>query len=107
VAGCAGSDADVDGLGDACDNCTGVSNLSQTDSDADGYGNACDPDYDGDGVVGLPDYGILSTSFGVTCGDPQWDPDLDADGDCTIGLPEFGLLLGGFGGAPGPSAFAP
>ena len=31
-----------DGIGDACDNCPGASNYSQTDSDNDGLGDACD-----------------------------------------------------------------
>ncbi len=32
----------ADGVGDACDNCIGVSNAGQADTDGDGVGDACD-----------------------------------------------------------------
>jgi uncharacterized membrane protein len=35
-------DADVDGVADSIDNCTGVANADQIDSDIDGVGDACD-----------------------------------------------------------------
>jgi hypothetical protein len=35
-------DADADGAGDACDNCLGTANPSQTDRDGDGPGDLCD-----------------------------------------------------------------
>ncbi len=37
-----GTDSDVDGVDDACDNCPAVSNAAQTNSDGDAYGDACD-----------------------------------------------------------------
>ena len=53
-------DIDNDGLADNMDNCSAVTNSSQTDGDGDGYGNVCDncpaisnrdqADYDGDGI---------------------------------------------------------
>lgn len=36
------ADSDGDGLGDVCDNCPDVSNLGQEDGDADGVGDVCD-----------------------------------------------------------------
>ncbi len=36
------ADTDLDGVGDACDNCPEIDNASQTDCDGDGLGDACD-----------------------------------------------------------------
>ncbi len=43
-------DDDGDGVGDALDNCLGLSNPAQGDLDLDGAGDACDADADGDEV---------------------------------------------------------
>ncbi len=45
----AGADLDLDGVADAVDVCAGTSDPDQTDADDDGIGDACDPDADGDG----------------------------------------------------------
>ncbi len=43
VGGCAGPDADEDGVSDLIDNCpNGPGNMNQEDSDSDGVGNVCD-----------------------------------------------------------------
>jgi len=46
-----GSDADVDWVCDADDNCPSVHNGCQEDMDSDLIGDICDPDLDGDGIA--------------------------------------------------------
>jgi hypothetical protein len=99
-------DQDADGVGDVEDNCLVLANPDQRDTNLDGYGNLCDADYDGGGIVGLTDFGILSMAFGKSLGEPGYDADVDANGDDVIGLPDFGVLAGQFGGPPGPSGLA-
>jgi Zn-dependent metalloprotease len=92
------ADADADGVLDLLDNCLGLSNPSQTDADDDGVGDACDNDGDNDGIPNGYDncpslatdyYGNADTDadgLGRAC-----DPDDDGDG-----VPE--------NGGPGPCA---
>ncbi|MBK7384562.1 MAG: thrombospondin type 3 repeat-containing protein [Flavobacteriales bacterium] len=77
------TDADGDGVGDACDNCVSVSNTAQTDTDGDGVGDACDSDDDNDGVADGSDNAPLN---------PFSCQDLDGDGcdDCSVGTDGFG-----------------
>jgi len=95
-------DADGDGVLDGVDNCTDVSNATQTDTDGDFFGNACDADYDQSGDVALGDFGQLRAAFGSSTGDPNFNANVDSDDDGTIALGDFGLLRSQFGGPPGP-----
>ena len=61
-----GSDTDLDGIPDICDNCPGLPNAGQEDDDGDELGNPCDScpndaanDSDGDGLCGDVDIGRL------------------------------------------------
>jgi C1A family cysteine protease len=58
----AGTDSDLDGVADICDNCLQVINSDQTDNDSDGNGDACDCD---DGVKGTYE---TSWDCGGPCG---------------------------------------
>ena len=69
--------------------------MIQPDTDADGLGDACDPlsaDGTGDGIVGGPDFIILSGQFGSTTGGSA-----DFTGDGIVGGPDFLLLSDQFG----------
>jgi hypothetical protein len=98
-----GADGDGDGVEDAFDNCSSDSNSSQADADHDGCGDACDPlllcDLNGDGRVGLPDFGILGSDWG--CSVPPCPGDCNNDGK--TGIPDFGILGPTWGQRKGPS----
>lgn len=68
------ADSDADGIPDASDNCSGISNADQIDANADGYGNVCDTDYDDNGSVGMSDFNALREAFGAVAGEPSYDP---------------------------------
>jgi subtilisin family serine protease len=109
---CPGSqDDDGDGVCNEVDNClvlpNGIHDASnQVDTDGDGFGNACDPDYDNNGVVGVPDHTILLNTFGLSLGDPEYNPDVDSDGDDAIGDSDFETFSAFSNQAPGPSGLA-
>ena len=96
-------DADGDGVADAIDNCTLVSNADQRDTNGDGYGNACDPDLDNNGIVNFADIGQWVPLFNTACGDI--DADFDGDGGCNFA--DYALFPQYFLQPPGPSALAP
>lgn len=102
LAGFAGSaaaqaDDDGDGVPNSADNCISVANPSQLDTNLDGYGNACDADYNNDGVVGAPDYLILSRAMGSHPGDANWNPDVDCDGNNVIDNADYTCFSTTFG----------
>jgi hypothetical protein len=99
-------DQDLDGVADEMDNCLLESNPGQLDTDQDGFGNLCDADFDDDGIVGTPDFGILRHAFASEPGDPRWNPEVDMNGDGVAGTPDSGLFRAAFGGEPGPSGLA-
>jgi subtilisin family serine protease len=104
---CSGPDGDLDGVPDACDNCTLDPNADQADVNEDGYGDLCDPDFNDDGWVGVADFNFIRNHFGLACGDPGFDPVADMSSDCVVGIDDFNRLKRFFAGPPGPSGFAP
>jgi hypothetical protein len=100
------TDDDLDGVADAEDNCLGIPNADQTDSDLDGFGNACDADYDGNGWVGIGDFGVFTAAYGAVSSDDHYDARADHNADGSIGLVDFGVFTQRWGGPPGPSGLA-
>jgi hypothetical protein len=91
-------DSDGDGVDDLLDNCVNVANSAQIDTDGDGCGNACDADYNNDGPVGGPDFGIIKLAFGKSIGQVGYNPACDSNADNIIGGPDFGFFKVEFGG---------
>jgi hypothetical protein len=105
-------DADLDGVLDATDNCTGSENPSQLDSDADGCGNACDADFDQNGATGATDFNAFRLCFlqSVPGSGPVEDPtcaESDLDGDLVVGGTDFNAFRLEFNTPPGPGAACP
>jgi hypothetical protein len=98
----AGVDTDGDGVLDAADNCTLVSNATQLDTNGDGFGNACDPDLDNNGVVNFIDISIFSGQFGSASGG-----DADFNGDGLVNFVDYSIVPAYVFGPPGPSGVAP
>ena len=104
------TDTDADGVADAIDNCTLVSNANQLDTNGDGYGNICDADLNNSGTVTTADFGLLRSVLGqawtrVSNGPPPNTTVSAADmnGSGTVTTADFGLLRARLGTAPGPS----
>jgi hypothetical protein len=101
------ADADGDGAPDVQDNCSAIANEpAQRDGDADGFGDRCDPDYDGDGVVGVPDFQQFVAQFVLPPGHPDFDLRFDHDGNGLVTAHDFTIFVSFFGGSPGPSGLA-
>ncbi len=54
-------------------------------------------DFDGDGIVGIPDFLQFVDHFGLSRGDVGYDAQYDLDGDHTIGIPDFLIFVNAFG----------
>lgn len=84
------SDADKDGVGDACDSCPLTADASQRDGDSDGAGDACDPclDLDGDGF-GVAGGSCPTDNCPKLANADQADADIDGVGDACDRCPHF------------------
>lgn len=54
-------------------------------------------DVDGDNEVTIGDYALLSTAFGSTPGDPNWNPLADLDGDDEVSIGDYAVMSAEFG----------
>ena len=55
------------------------------------------PDFDGDGVVGVPDFLLFVNHFGSSRGDGTYQAKYDLDGNGMIGIPDFLIFVDNFG----------
>ena len=61
------------------------------------------PDFDGDGMVGIPDFLQFVNVFGASRGDGTYRPKYDLDGNGVIGVPDFLIFVEDFGKEVSPS----
>ena len=61
------------------------------------------PDFDGNGVVGIPDFLQFVDHFGTSRGGAGYDAKYDLDGNDTIGVSDFLIFVDSFGKAVSPS----
>jgi hypothetical protein len=94
-------DTDGDGVLDAADNCTLVSNPSQCNGDGDAFGNHCDADFNNDGITNGLDIGPMKAGFGTV------DAELDLNCDGIVNGLDIGPLKAMFGTVPGPAGALP
>lgn len=97
-----GADTDGDTVENAFDNCTAVSNASQTDTDHNGCGNICDVtcDFNGDLLAGGGDFLLIGMNFGMSV-TPNTNGDCNGDG--VVGGPDLLAMGMEFGMSSGPS----
>ena len=55
------------------------------------------PDFNGNGVVDIPDFLMFVESFGLRQGDAEYETRFDLDGDGTIGIGDFLIFVDSFG----------
>jgi arylsulfatase A-like enzyme len=101
------ADADSDGVGDACDNCSALVQGAgeRCDTDQDGYGNLCDGDFDNDGFTFPSDYDVFYADL-LTGADGGTGTDMNCD--TFVDSSDYPYWNAQFMGAgvPGPSGFA-
>ena len=61
------------------------------------------PDFDGNGVVGIPDFLQFTDHFGTSRGDAGYDAKYDLDSNGAIGIPDFLIFFDSFGKEVPPS----
>lgn len=97
-----GADTDSDGVEDAFDNCTAVSNTSQADADHNGCGDACSPpitcDGDANANVGPSDFALMLAQWQVL---PAGS--MDCDNNADVGPSDYAVLLAEWNNSVGPS----
>ena len=54
-------------------------------------------DFDGDGIVGIPDFLLFADVFGSSQGDEKYEVRYDLDGNGKIGIPDFLIFVDNFG----------
>jgi hypothetical protein len=91
-----GYDTDSDGVCDYEDNCETIWNPKQIDVDSDERGNACDCDYNGDSVVGGPDFIIFLAAYNSTFPNASYNPVVDHDCDNDVDSDDFDLFVATF-----------
>ena len=55
------------------------------------------PDFDGNGVVGIPDFLLFVSAFGTQEGQEEYESKYDLDSNGEIGIPDFLLFVENFG----------
>jgi hypothetical protein len=77
------ADVDADGVPNELDGCDWSPDPANTDADGDGIGDACDVDDDGDGFTDFAEQSIGTDPL-LACGPNAWPPDLNDDGSVNI-----------------------
>jgi hypothetical protein len=84
-------DTDFDLVFDGCDNCRLNPNTDQSDADDDGIGDACEGDFNYDGVIDMDDLDIIVANLNEPASSL---PACDLDSDGTITTLDLRALIG-------------